>query len=111
MKLEANSCGYKSDRSGDSEESLQFNQNFAKWPNKNNCFTNKMLDFHLKCFNLGLSFFRSILLGLNVDASVFESKFDSESTMLKLIHYSPVAEQINLNQDLHVFTKKEQIKS
>jgi isopenicillin N synthase-like dioxygenase len=56
-----------------------------------------MLDFHLKFFNLGLSFFRSIL-GLNVDASLFESKFDSESTILKLKHYWPVAEKIYLNQ-------------
>jgi isopenicillin N synthase-like dioxygenase len=104
MKKETNFCGYTSfgqekltpDRIGDFKESLQFNQTFAKWPNKNNYFTNKMLDFHLKCFNLSISFFQSILLGLNVDASLFESKFDGDSAMLKLLRYPPV--DCNLNQ-------------
>jgi len=104
MTKETNLCGYKSfgqeklpsDRIGDLKESLQFNQSYSKWPNKNNYFTNQMLDFHLKCFNLSMNFFRSILLGLNVDASLFESKFDCNSSMLKLIRYPPVA--CNLNQ-------------
>ena len=104
-------CGYDqvaveklaNDRPADLKESFMIKQVLTPWPSvKSNArlekFQETMLDFHKKCFELGFNVLNAILLSLNVDPSIFEHEFNGECALLRLLHYPPMPEHIELNQ-------------
>lgn len=100
-------CGYdrielerlSESRPADHKESFMVKQYGTPWLSQDTEFKNKMLSFHKKCLDLGFSIFGSILLGLDVDPSLFDNQFSKgECTILRLLCYPPMPEPAQLNQ-------------
>ncbi len=75
------------DRPGDLKESFMIKQFGTPWPITLSDFKQTMLDFHAQCYSLAFNIFKSIMLGLNVNPNLFETSFNGECTVLRLIHY------------------------
>ena len=102
-------CGYSqteeeklsNERPGDLKESFMIKQNGTPWPNAEphlKDFKSTMLEFHESCFKLAHDIIKSLLLGLNVNQSIFDQAFNGECTVLRLLHYPPVLNEIQPNQ-------------
>ena len=80
---------------GDLKESFMFNENGTPWPHDWKDFKEFSLLFHSKCKQLAFKILESIANGLDLDRNVFKSKYtNSECTVMRLLHYPPIPEQI-----------------
>jgi isopenicillin N synthase-like dioxygenase len=100
-------CGYDAlleekltnDRPGDLKESYMMKSFGTPWPSDWNDFKEFMQLFHDKCYQLALQILTSFAIGLELDPTIFATKFSNgECTILRLLHYPPLPDQIEDKQ-------------
>lgn len=100
-------CGYDGmceeklteDRPGDLKESYMMKRYGTPWPQDWTQFREFMESFQRKCYLLALEVLRSFLIGLDLDHSLFDNKFNNgDCALLRLLHYPPLPEHIEDRQ-------------
>lgn len=96
-------CGYDAllaekltnERPADLKESFMIKQNGTPWPNEWSEFKEFMQMFHSRCYSLAIEILRSFAIGLDLDQSLFDTKFNNgDCALLRVLHYPPLPDKI-----------------
>ena len=83
----------------DLKESFMMKKDGTPWPKEWLKFEDFMRMFHMKCYLLALEILRSFAIGLNLDPSLFDTKFNNgDCALLRILHYPPLPDSIENKQ-------------